>query len=126
LDQTHGWNLQKKEKKNLISLLDRLDKKIETSILFDNEVNMKHYLKERLATLLQEEETKWYERAKVQNLLQGDDNTRFFHLIASNKCRKQHIFRLEQEDGIIVGDNELKRYITRYYRNLFGKPVDYR
>jgi hypothetical protein len=30
---------------------------------------MKYYLKERLATPLQEKEIKWYERAKVQNLL---------------------------------------------------------
>jgi hypothetical protein len=46
---------------------------------------MKHHLKEILVTLLREEEIKWYERANVQNLLQGDDNTCFFHLIASNK-----------------------------------------
>jgi hypothetical protein len=105
-------------------LRGQLDKKAETSILSDNEINMKHYIKERLVTLLREEEIKWYERAKVQNLLQGNDNTRFFHLIASNKRQKQCIFRLEQEDGIIVGDNELKRYITRYYKNLFGQPVE--
>jgi hypothetical protein len=79
---------------------------------------MKHYLKERLVTLLREEEIKWYERVKVQNLLQGDDNTRFFHLIASNKRRKQRIFILEQEDGIIVGDNELKRY-----NKILQKPL---
>jgi hypothetical protein len=23
-----------------------------------------------------------------------------------------------------VGDNELKRYITKYYKNLFGQPVE--
>jgi hypothetical protein len=87
-------------------------------------ININYYLRERLATLLREEEIKWYERAKVQNLLHGDDNTCFFHLIASDKRRKQHIFRLEQEDGIIVGDNELKRYITSYYKNLFGQPME--
>jgi hypothetical protein len=120
----HMAGMYKKEKEKLSSLLDQLDKKTETSILSDNEINMNHYLKERLATLLRGEEIKWYERAKVQNLLQGDDNTHFFHLIASDKCRKQHIFRLEQEDGIIVGDNELKRYITSYYKNLFGQHVE--
>jgi hypothetical protein len=120
----HTAGIYRKEKKSLISLIDQLDKKAETSILSDNEINMKHYIKERLVTLLREEEIKWYERAKVQNLLQGNDNTRFFHLTASNKRQKQCIFRLEQEDGIIVGDNELKRYITRYYKNLFGQPVE--
>ena len=83
---------------------------------------MKHYLKERLVLLLREEEMKWYERAKVKNLLHGDDNTQFFHLVANGKHHKQHIFKLEQEDGVIVGDIELKTYITNYYEALFGQP----
>ena len=114
--------MYKKEKKRLIAWLDELDKKVEISILIDNEINLKHYLKERLIFLLREEEIKWYERAKVKTLLQGDDNTRFFHLVANGKHRKQHIFRLEQEDGVIVGNLELKKYITHYYKNLFGQP----
>jgi hypothetical protein len=69
-----GWAKQtagiyKKEKKRLISLLDQLDEKAESSILSDNKINMKYYLKERLATPLREKEIKWYERAKVQNIL---------------------------------------------------------
>jgi hypothetical protein len=65
----HTARIYKKEKKSLISLIDQLDKKAETSILSVNEINMKHHLKERLVTLLREEEIKWYERANVQNLL---------------------------------------------------------
>ena len=45
--------------------------------LSDQEINYKHYLKERLVLLLREEEIKWYEGAKVKTLLEGDDNTRF-------------------------------------------------
>ena len=37
---------------------------------------------------------------------------------------KQHIFRLEQGDGVIVGDEALKKYITTYYKNLFGQPEE--
>ena len=51
--------------------------------LSDQEINYKHYLKERLVLLLREEEIKWYEKAKVKTLLEGDDNTRFFHLVAN-------------------------------------------
>jgi hypothetical protein len=47
-------------------------------MLTDQEINSKHYLKERLVSLLREEELKWYERAKVKTLLEGDANTRFF------------------------------------------------
>ena len=75
--------------------------------------------------LLREEELKWYERAKVKTLLEGDANTRFFHLVANVKHRKQHIYKLENDQGTIVGDEGLKSHITNYYKNLFGQPELY-
>ena len=90
--------------------------------LSDQEINYKHYLKERLVLLLREEEIKWYERAKVKTLLEGDDNTRFFHLVANGKHRKQHIYKLENDQGVVIGDDQLKKHITQFYKNLFGTP----
>jgi hypothetical protein len=29
---------------------------------------------------------------------------------------------LEQDEGIIVGQDNLKTYISEYYKNLFGAP----
>jgi hypothetical protein len=34
--------------------------------------------------------------------------------------RKTRIFRLEQEEGVIEGEEILKDYITKYYKDLFG------
>ena len=79
-------------------------------------------LNDRLADLLREEELKCYQRAKIRNLLEGDANIKYFHLVASGKHRKTQIFRLEQEEGVISGDSNLKKYITNYYKNLFGPP----
>jgi hypothetical protein len=45
-------------------------------------------------------------------------------LIANGKHRKKKIFQLEQEEGTIVGDDNLKVYITKYYKKLFGQPDD--
>jgi hypothetical protein len=50
--------------------------------------------------LLREEELKWFERAKVKTLLESDANTRFFHVVANGKHRKQHICKLEDDQGI--------------------------
>ena len=33
------------------------------------------------------------------------------------------IAQLEQEEGIIVGDENLKNYITEYYKGLFGPHI---
>ena len=90
--------------------------------LSDQEINYKHYIKERLVLLLREKEIKWYERAKVKTLLEGDDNTRFFHLVSNGKHRKQHIYNLENDQGVVIGDDQLKKHITQFYKNLFGSP----
>ena len=108
----------------MLSLLDSLDKKAESVSLSNQEINFKHFLKERLVFLLREEELKWYERAKVKTLLEGDDNTRIFHLVANGKHRKQHIYQLENEHGVLVGDDQLKTHITHYYKGLFGSPEE--
>ena len=106
----------------MLALLEKIDKKAEISPLFDQDINLNHYLKERLVTLLREEELKWYQRAKVKTLLEGDANTRFFHLVANRKHRKQHIYRLEDTQGAVIGDDNLKSHITTYYKHFFGQP----
>jgi hypothetical protein len=72
--------------------LDGLDNKAEHTPLQAEEINIKQCLNNRLAQLLWEEEIKWYQRAKVNDLLEGDSNTKYFQLVASGKYRKPRIF----------------------------------
>jgi hypothetical protein len=76
-----------------------------------------------MCKLRREEEAKWAQRAKVKNIQEGGNNTKYFHLIANGKNRKKMIFQLEQEEGTIVGDDNLRHYITEYYKGLFGPPA---
>ena len=61
-------------------------------MLNESERNLKHVLNDRLTELLREEELKWYQRAKVKHLLEGDANTKYFHLLANGRHRKTRIF----------------------------------
>lgn len=63
---------------------------------------------------------KWALRVKVLKVVQGDDNTQFFHVIANGKHRKKKIIQLEQDEGTVVGHENLKLYISNYYKQLFG------
>jgi hypothetical protein len=98
---SHTAGSYKKEKKTLLSLLDDLDKEAESDQLSDQEVNLKHYLKERLVTLLREEELKWYERAKVKTLFEGDANTRFFHLVTNGNIENNKSLNLRMIKGLL-------------------------
>jgi hypothetical protein len=58
----------------------------------------------------------------VRHIQEGGNNTKYFHLIANVKHRKKKIFQLEQDEGTIVGETNLRLFITEYYKQLFGPP----
>jgi uncharacterized protein (DUF488 family) len=86
--------------------------------------DFKHFLNNRLAEMLREKEIKWYQRAKVKELLEEDSNSKYFQLIANGKHRKTRIFQLQHEDRITEGEKELSDYVTSYYKNLFSAQID--
>jgi hypothetical protein len=91
-----GWAKHKsgvnKKEKDLLDKLDSLDKKAETTVLTPKEVDLKQSLNTRLSELLREEEIKWYQRSKAKHLLEGDANTKYFHLLANCRHRKTRIY----------------------------------
>lgn len=48
----------------------------------------------------------------VKYLLEGDLNTRYYHVKANGRLRKNRIIKLDQDEGVIEGHNNLKEYIT--------------
>ena len=111
----------KKEKDALLKKADELEKKAESRLLTQREIDLKQTVKDRLAHLLREEEVKWFQRAKTTKLLMGDRNTEYFHAVANGKRRKTRIYRLEQNEGVIEGEENIREYINGYYRKLFGR-----
>jgi hypothetical protein len=112
----------KKEKQELLRRAEELDKKAESQLLSQHEWDLRKCIKDRLAQLLREEELRWFQRAKTNKILKGDNNTKYFQMVANGKRRKTRIFRLEQEEGTLEGEDQLQEYITKYYKELFGKP----
>jgi hypothetical protein len=124
-----GWakNLNgayKKEKQELLRKAEELDKKAESQLLRQRECDLKQSIHERLNQLLWVEELRWFQRAKTTNISEGDNNTKYFQMIANGKRRKTRIFRLDQEEGVVEGEEILKDYITKYYKDLFGASRD--
>jgi type III secretory pathway component EscR len=54
--------------------------------------------------------------------LEGDNNTRYYHSNANGRRRRTLIVNLNQDEGLIEGQDNLKRYITDFYKKLFGNP----
>jgi hypothetical protein len=81
----------------LSNKIDFLDIKAETVLLLSHEVELRNQFKGQLTKLLREEEML---TLSTSNLWPMDG------------IEKQRIVQLEQDEGTIVGDNNLKTYIT--------------
>jgi hypothetical protein len=125
----HGWarhvtGVLKKEKLKLSSIIDGLEAIAEVAPLSEQEIELKNESNAKIVSLLREEELKWYQRSKSKFILEGDSNTRYFHSVANGRHRKKRIHTLVQYEGTIEGLDNLKNYITSYYKNLFGAPEE--
>ena len=108
-----------KEKESLSRLIDELDIKAETTPLTSYERETLRKANDSICRLRRDEESKWAQRAKVKHVQDGGNNTKYFHLIVNGKHRKKKKIQLEQEEETIIGEENLKVFITEYYKNLF-------
>lgn len=78
--------------------------------------------------LLNQEEVFWFQRSKLQWMVNGERNTRFFHLTTIRKQRKRIITRLKDENEIWVEDmGKLRKMAKDFYLSLYtrgqSKPI---
>jgi hypothetical protein len=106
-----------------LALSDRLDLQVEIAPLNDSERVELREANEVFAKLRRDKEIKWAQRAKVKHIQEGENNTKYFHLIVNGKYRRKTIFQLEQGEGTIIGQENKKNYITDFYKLLFGPPT---
>jgi hypothetical protein len=124
-----GWHINvegvyRKEKKMLLDKMDVLDKKEEHTPLSIQEKELQVEMHKRLKKLLRDEEIKWRQRAKEKDLKKGDGYTKYFHLKASGRRKQNHISVLHHNGEEIMGDANLIKHVTEFYKALFGpSPV---
>jgi len=75
---------------------------------------------DKIVELNHREEIMWQQRSRIRWLAAGDKNTRFFHLRASQRRKKNSIKRLKRPDGQFTEDiQEMGNLTSSFYRNLY-------
>jgi hypothetical protein len=123
-----GWSRNasgeyKKEKEQLLNIIDSLDIKVETSPLSESERKENKEADERLANLRRNEESKWAQRAKVKYIQEGGDNTKYFHLIANGKHRKKKYSNLSRMRARLLVKKTLKYSLVNTTRAYLGRQL---
>ena len=67
-----------------------------------------------------EEEVKARQRSRERLILEGDQNTAYFHSIANQRRRKEQITSLQAPSGVVEDTEGIINFVVDYYKNLFG------
>jgi hypothetical protein len=65
------------------------------------------------------EKIKSRQRSREKEILEGDQNTSYFHAMANKRRRKKQIVSLEGPDGEVNDTKGIIDIVVHYYKNLF-------
>jgi hypothetical protein len=82
-------------------------------------------LQQELTIVLKQEEAMWFQKSRSQWIKDGDRNTRYYHIKAINRRRRNKILMLRNDQNEWVEEeDQLKGIVNAYYKKLFTKPVE--
>jgi hypothetical protein len=81
-------------------------------------------LESNLKKIVDEENISLKQKARDKFMLDGDENSKYFHLLAKHKKRKLKILTLSHGDSLAHDDNGINQLATSFYKDLFGPSQD--
>jgi hypothetical protein len=124
-----GWNINveghyKMMKKDLMTKIDNLDNISEMVGLSKGDRMEKLDLELTLKKLVDEEGIKLKQRARDKFILDGDENSKYFHLLAKCKRRKLKIMTLTHDDKVAHDEVEINQLAISFHKKFFGPPQE--
>ena len=83
-----------------------------------NNCVIKKEMREELELLAEQEQIMWMQKSRVNWLIQGDRNTKFYHIVTSRKRLRNRILGIWNEQGIWIQD---QKDIAESFRIHFRK-----
>ncbi|EOY34749.1 Uncharacterized protein TCM_042329 [Theobroma cacao] len=81
--------------------------------------NLMHKAYAKLNRQLSIEESFWQQKSGVKWLVEGERNTKFFHMRMKKKRVRGHIFRIQDQEGNIIEEPSLIKYsAVDFFQNL--------
>ena len=105
----------------MIFILDSLE---EQRPLYRSEFNFRNIVKLHMSELLSAECSYWRKRCTIRWIKQGEENTKFFHAMATERYRRNSISMLRAADGREVSDHqEMAAMLWSCYKDRMGQST---
>lgn len=104
----------------------------EYDLIANNRMLDKAELEERKAAQIElwqwskRNESFWAQHSRAKWIREGDRNTRYFHVMASIRRRKNNIEYLKEGEHMIEDPTEIKMAATNFFKNLFTEEHEIR
>lgn len=102
-------------------IIFRLDLAQEDRDLTNDERNLRPMLKAKLVGLAAIDRARWRQKSRLTEIREGDASTRFFHLGASGRRRKNHIPSLIGRDGAVTYHEGKASILLDRFKGLMGR-----
>uniref|UniRef100_A0ACD5TXL0 Uncharacterized protein n=1 Tax=Avena sativa TaxID=4498 RepID=A0ACD5TXL0_AVESA len=112
-----GWGVNLRgsairEKRDVVLELEYLELIEEETLLTREKFQRKIFIQLKLMKIYEEEEFFSFSRSSSKWLLQGDNNTAYFHRIANGRKSKNVMYSLRNNDLLIQGTFDLLTHAT--------------
>jgi hypothetical protein len=102
----------------------QLDSFEEQRVLHITEWNFRNIVKKKLQQLLSSKQEYWKKRCTARWAQLGDENTSFFHSMATIRYRKNSIASLTRSDGSLAVDHQEKASLLWHvYKERLGISI---
>ncbi|CAL5336186.1 unnamed protein product [Camellia sinensis] len=106
--------------------LHEWDLKAESRSLLEAEVHRRREIRSQVWQLSRSKERMWLQKSRMSWAQNGDKNTRLFHLMASNRQRKNSLDSV-QVNGVAVEDPSIvKQVVENYFTRVFAESWESR
>lgn len=108
---------QERDCRITINLLDFVE---EHRALSTAELNLRAVIVRLLQSTTKAKLAIWKQRSKVRAAIEGDENTRYFHAIATQRRRRNQIQVIEHDGMDFYGHEQKASILHTFYRGLMG------
>jgi hypothetical protein len=109
------------KKRELLARIGGVQRKLQSERRNKFLFRLENQLQDELAHILKMEELMWFQRSRAKWLVDGDRNTRYYHLKTITRRRYNKIIMLRDVHGNWVEEvEELKQMANDYYKTLYA------
>jgi hypothetical protein len=107
--------------KDLEMEAESLDSQKESRDLSAAELFRSNAISSSLRTLYRMQESAWHQKLRIQWCKLGDRNTRFFHLSATTRHKRNQIFSLDVDGTTLTKPSDVKIAVFDFFSKLYSK-----